>query len=129
MDMVRNGGCTCGAIRYTLKGEPYRYGVCHCASCRKESGSVFVAYAHWKIEYSEVIGTYSTFAGRSFCPTCGSRLFELHEHDMEIRVGSLDEAPTTLLSPMHEGWVKRRELWLMPVGGAFQSDEDPPQSL
>jgi hypothetical protein len=128
MDTVRMGGCTCGAIRYEVKGEPYRYGICHCTSCRKESGSVFVAYAHWKIEDCDVTGTYSTYEGRSFCPTCGSRLFDVHEHDIEIRIGSLDEAPTTLLSPMHEGWINRRELWLMPIGGATQNDEDPPQS-
>jgi hypothetical protein len=126
MAATRSGGCTCGAVRYTVKGEPYRFGICHCASCRKESGSVFVAYAHWKIEDSQVIGTYSTYAGRSFCPTCGSRLFDLHERDIEIRIGSLDEAPTTLGPPTREGWIKRREPWLVPISGASQNFEDPP---
>jgi hypothetical protein len=127
-DTVRTGGCTCGAIRYSLKGDPYRFGICHCTKCRKESGSVFTAYAHWKIEDSEVTGKYRTYEGRSFCPTCGSRLFDAHENDIEIRIGSLDEVPTTLLSPEHEGWIKRRELWLLPVGGASQNVEDPPKS-
>jgi hypothetical protein len=127
MTMVRTGGCTCGAVRYPAKGEPYRFGICQCASCRKESGSVFVAYAHWKIEDCEVSGTDSTYAGRSFCPTCGSRLFDLHDRDIEIRIGSLDEAPTTLGSPMREGWIKRREPWLVAARGASQDLEDPPQ--
>jgi hypothetical protein len=73
-----------------------------------------------------VAGTYSTYAGRSFCPICGSRLFDVHEHDIEIRVGSLDEAPTTL-APAREGWVKRREHWLVPISGASQNFEDPTQ--
>jgi hypothetical protein len=127
MAMTRSGGCTCGSVRYTVVGEPYRFGICHCTSCRKESGSVFVAYAHWKTENWEVSGAYSTYAGRSFCPTCGSRLFDVHEHDIEIRVGSLDEAPTTLAPPTREGWLKRREHWLIPVSGANQNAEDPPQ--
>ena len=122
----RSGGCLCGAVRYTARGEPYRYGICHCADCRKESGSVFVVYAHWRIEDIEVNGKVSTYKGRSFCPTCGSRLFNMHESDIEIRVGTLDEAPTTLNSPHLEGWTKRREHWLAPVAGAQQCIEDPP---
>src|SRR5580692_5351895 len=118
-------GCTCGAVRYIVKGEPYRLGICHCASCRKESGSAIVVDAHWKIEDCQVTGKY-TIGGRSFCPTCGSRLFDLHEHDIEIRIGSLDEAPTTLGPPTREGWIKRREQWLVPISGAGQNVEDPP---
>ena len=59
---------------------------------------------------------------------CGSRLFNLHADDIEVRIGSLDEAPTTLGAPDREGWVKRREAWLPPVVGAEQSLEDPPAS-
>jgi hypothetical protein len=122
---IRQGGCLCGAVRYRLRGKPYRHGICHCADCRKESGSVFVAYAHWKIEDTEVTGSVSTFKGRSFCPTCGSRLFNIHMTDLEIRIGSLDEAPTSLGPPGLECWTKRREEWLEPVAGAEQSAEDP----
>jgi hypothetical protein len=122
----RSGGCLCGRVRYTVRGEPYRYGICHCADCRKESGSVFVVYAHWRNDQAEVTGDFATFAGRSFCPVCGSRLFSRHEADIEIRVGSLDEAPTTLGPPGLEGWVKRREDWLAPTPGAKSFDEDPP---
>jgi hypothetical protein len=126
MDTTRTGGCACGAVRYTVKGEPYRFGVCHCTACRKESGSVFTAYAHWKIEDSQATGTYSTYDGRSFCSTCGSRLFDLHEHDIEVRIGSFDEAPTTFGMPTREGWIKRREPWVVPIRGASQNLEDPP---
>lgn len=125
MITTRTGGCACGAVRYALKGEPFRFGVCHCTSCRKESGSVFVSYAQRRIEDSEVTGTFNTYKGRSFCPICGSQQFDLHPKDIEIRIGSLDEAPTTLGTPLCEGWVKRREEWLAPVNGAHQHLEDP----
>ena len=122
---IRSGGCLCGAVRYIVRGEPYRYGICHCADCRKESGSVFVVYAHWRTKDAEVTGPVTTYKGRSFCPTCGSRLFDIHATDLEIRIGSLDEAPTSLGVPRLEGWIKRRERWLQPVIRAEQNIEDP----
>ena len=124
---TRSGGCLCGGVRYILRGEPYRTGICHCADCRKESGALFVAYAHWRRHEAEVTGAFSTYKGRSFCPTCGSRLFDLHEADIEVRIGSLDVAPTGLGPPSREGWIKRREPWLSPVVDAEQSLEDPSQ--
>ena len=44
---------------------------------------------------------------------------------IEIRLGSLDEAPFEL-KPEAEVWVKRRESWLLPVEGAAQHDENRP---
>jgi hypothetical protein len=122
--MPRTGSCLCGAIRYTLEGEPFLTGLCHCLDCRKESGSMFTFYAKWPLESFNVSGQIETFKGRSFCPRCGSRLFNLHADDVEIRLGSLDDAPTGLL-PMQEGWIKRREHWLQPLPGVPQFAEDP----
>ena len=44
---------------------------------------------------------------------------------LEIRIGSLDEAPTGLGHPLVEGRTERREEWLAPVAGAEQSPKDP----
>ena len=126
MTTTRTGGCLCGAIRYELDGAPFLVGVCHCADCRKESGSAFTLYAKWPLDAFRVSGVTRTHAGRSFCPTCGSRLYNLHASDVELRVGSLDEAPDTIGVPVDEGWTKRRETWLQPIPGARQSAEDPP---
>jgi len=122
--MTRTGSCLCGQVRYSLEGEPFLVGVCHCQTCRKESGSMFTAYAKWPIAAFTFTGMLKTVAGRSFCPDCGSRLFNLHAGDVEIRLGSLDDAPT-LLMPQQEGWIKRREHWLQPIPGVPQFVEDP----
>jgi hypothetical protein len=45
---------------------------------------------------------------------------------IEIRIGSLDEAPFEL-KPESEIWVKRRESWIPPVEGAAQHDESAAQ--
>jgi len=124
MSGVRTGGCACGLVRYALKGEPFRTGVCHCADCRKESGSVFVVYAQWRMPDVEILGETQAYNGRRFCPTCGSRLFEAYPEFIEIRIGSLDEAPSSIGSPQRESWIKRREPWLSPIAGAEQAKED-----
>jgi hypothetical protein len=126
MEQARTGGCRCGRVRYELRGEPLKVGLCHCKDCRAETGSAFLYYGYWQAGKYTLTGEYKTYEGRSFCPECGSRLFHPDEDGVEICLGSLDEAPTTL-TPSREGWIKRRELWMMPAGAAFQADEDPPR--
>jgi hypothetical protein len=123
--VLREGGCSCGAVRYEVRGEPEKVGLCHCADCRKETGSVFLAYADWPRYAFTSTGTYRTHEGRSFCAECGTRLFHLSEDHAEICIGSLDDAPCDL-SPSREGWTKRRERWLPAISGASQHREDPP---
>ena len=121
---VRYGGCSCGAVRFEVRGEPAKIGICHCQECRKATGAAFVAYADWPRSALTFTGEGRSFRGRSFCPVCGSRLFHLSDHEAEIMIGALDDAPSDLV-PTREGWVKRREHWLEPVPGASHSEEDP----
>lgn len=123
MEKLYQGGCRCGAVRYDVRGEPLRVGVCHCADCRRETGSAFLYYADWPSEQFTVTGSYSTFDGRSFCPACGAPVFHLSPRHAEIVLGSLDVAPAGL-APTQEGWTKRREPWLAPIPGAAQFIED-----
>ena len=74
-------------------------------------------------------GEISSFDGRGFCPGCGSRLLDTSNPGgtlIEIRLGSLDEAPFEL-QPEDEIWVKRRESWIPPVDGAAQHPESAQQ--
>jgi hypothetical protein len=82
-------------------------------------------YAHWPVEAFEISGEISSYDGRAFCPRCGSRLLDTTgsgDRIIEIRIGSLDDAPFEL-KPVDEIWVKRRESWIPPVEGAEQRDE------
>ncbi len=121
--IIRSGSCQCGAVRYSVNGAPLRVGLCHCSDCRKESGSAFVTFAIWPRHAFSHTGEVREFNGRGFCPECGSRLFNLDEDSVEVRVGSLDMAPTDL-EPTYEIWIKRRETWLVPVSEASQFEED-----
>lgn len=123
-DAVRRvGGCMCGEVRYSVAGTPVRVGICHCKDCRTYGGSAFSAYGIWPRTAFASDGEVSTYAGRSFCPKCGSRLFALDAEEAEIMIGSLDAAPSDLI-PTYELWIGRREGWLpeMPWTDLFEGD-------
>ena len=122
-ETVRTGGCLCGAVRYTVRGEPFHVGRCHCGDCRKESGSAFSIYGQWPREDFELTGELAEYDGRGFCPRCGSRVACLEDEAVEVRIGSLDDAPFGL-RPEAEIWIKRREPWMAPVEGASQHQEN-----
>jgi hypothetical protein len=128
MSERREGGCSCGAVRYAVVGRPTRVGVCHCTLCRKETGSVFMPFAVFPTRQFSFTGDVRNYRHRYFCPNCGSRIFsyEAGAPEMEIKLGTLDEAPTDLHIG-YEIWVKRREPWLQPISGAEQFQEDRPK--
>ncbi|RYH12763.1 MAG: GFA family protein [Alphaproteobacteria bacterium] len=123
-ETTRAGGCLCGAVRFTVSGEPYKSGLCHCSDCRHVTGSAFLAYADWRPDQFETTGQVATYGGRSFCPVCGSRLFSRDDHQVEIYLGALDDAPNGI-APANEGWTIRREHWQPAISGTGQFDRDP----
>ena len=42
MNVAREGGCACGAVRYRLTSDPLFTHCCHCLSCQRQTGSAFV---------------------------------------------------------------------------------------
>ncbi len=85
-------------------------------------------YAHWPVDAFELSGEISSYGGRVFCARCGSRLLNPvgpGDSLVEIRIGSLDDAPFDL-KPEVEIWTKRRESWIPPIEGATQHDENRP---
>jgi hypothetical protein len=126
---TRLGGCRCGSVRFAVIGPPQKVGLCHCTTCRKETGSVAMAYAVWDTAAFTTGGETRTWEGRDFCPRCGTRLYALRpeEHEVEVKLGALDGGPCGLM-PTEELWIKRREAWMTPIEGAAQYPEDPPKA-
>src|SRR6267378_1908160 len=44
------GSCFCGAVQFTVSGEPAGMGYCHCESCRSWSAGPVNAFTLWKPE-------------------------------------------------------------------------------
>lgn len=113
---ILTGGCSCGQVRFEARGEPKRVGLCHCMTCRKESGSPFGAFAIYPADRVTVTGALSTWSAtpgcqRCFCPTCGSQVFYREAGDeIELKLGAFDEP--NLFTPTYESWTIRRERWL-----------------
>jgi hypothetical protein len=42
MSRLREGGCSCGAVRYRLTSDPLFIHCCHCLNCQRQTGSAFV---------------------------------------------------------------------------------------
>ena len=51
-DYPIQGGCVCEKVRYELSEKPISAWVCHCLSCRKCSGSMFMANNYVKVSVS-----------------------------------------------------------------------------
>jgi hypothetical protein len=69
-------------------------------------------------------GETRAWAGRSFCPRCGSSFFAESGDEIEVHLGSLD-APDQL-TPTYESWTIRRETWLpaFPLMRRYKRDRD-----
>ncbi len=106
------GGCLCGKVRFVASGVPYRVGVCHCLDCRKHHGALFHASAIFPQDAVVIEGEARGYAGRFFCPHCGSSVFGRSGDEVEVNLGSLDRPDQ--LTPTYELWMVRRESWLPP---------------
>ncbi len=113
---VVTGGCACGQLTYKAQGKPKRVGLCHCMTCRKETGSVFNAFAIFPSDWVVISGESRSWEAapggkRQFCPQCGSLVFYSDGGDeIEIMLGTFDQP--NLFTPTYEAWTKRRETWL-----------------
>lgn len=83
MDDKHAGACLCGAVRFEISGAFERFFLCHCARCRKDTGSAHAANlfsSTARIAWAsgrDRVRTYrvpSTRHERSFCSQCGSAL-------------------------------------------------------
>jgi len=80
------GSCFCGAVQFTVTGEPAAMGYCHCESCRHWSAGPVNAFTLWppdalRVEAGEEkIASYhkTEQSFRKWCTTCGGHLFTEH---------------------------------------------------
>lgn len=83
---VYQGSCFCGAVKFTVSGEPAGMGYCHCESCRRWSAGPVNAFTLWKPDAVQVsqgadrIGTFNKTESsyRKWCKTCGGHVFTEH---------------------------------------------------
>ncbi len=98
--MKATGRCLCGAVTFEAQGVETEIHSCHCAICRKWSGSPALAARVEGVTFdgASSIARYdsSDWAERGFCKQCGTNLFyRLKEADQYIMwMGAFDD-PTS----------------------------------
>lgn len=99
-----HGGCLCGAVRYTVSGQPQSFYHCHCQRCRKASGTGHASnlFVQGSIEWEQGEDHIRLFKlpeakrfTNSFCTVCGGRVprFIAEAGIVMIPAGSLDNEP------------------------------------
>jgi hypothetical protein len=85
-DKSYKGSCFCGAVQFTVTGEPAAMGYCHCDSCRSWSAGPVNAFTLWKPQALRItrgadnIASFAKTANsqRKWCKACGGHLFTDH---------------------------------------------------
>jgi hypothetical protein len=112
------GGCLCGAVRYTIRGDPIAALNCHCSDCRHASGAPFVTWAvfpHDALAWGAGKPHAISWAERTrlFCHKCGTPLAVLppeHMGIVAITACSLDHPE--LIRPTCHTWTEDRLPWI-----------------
>ena len=94
------GGCLCGAVRFEVRAQPHRVGLCHCLDCRKQHGAPFGALAIFPADRVAFAGdepgmfASSATGRRYFCRRCGSPVCrgEVHPGDLLAFADAWDAA-------------------------------------
>jgi hypothetical protein len=118
----RDGGCSCGAVRYRLASEPLFIHCCHCLNCQRQTGSAFVVNLLIEADRVEVLAGEPQPVDaprddgspqRIFrCPDCQVAVFSEYGRPevLFVRGGTLDD-PTDIAPDVHiytrskVGWV------------------------
>ena len=118
----REGGCSCGEVRYRLADEPLIVHCCHCLNCQRQTGSAFVVNLLIEADRVELLGEAPQPVDvprddgspqRIYrCPTCRVAVFsEYGSPEVRfVRSGTLDD-PTGVVPDVHiftrskVGWV------------------------
>lgn len=92
------GGCLCGAVRYSSRTPPIQGAYCHCSMCQKSYGGLFMSALQFTgsdFAFTKGLPHFyrsSEFARRGFCVACGSPLVFVFDRDSHVWVliGTLD---------------------------------------
>ncbi|MEQ8398818.1 GFA family protein [Thalassobaculum sp.] len=121
MSSKLTGGCLCGSVRYHSPAEPVLTAHCHCADCRRSSGTGHCTHVVMPEAGFTVTGEVRFFdrpadsgnlVRRGFCPACGSPIYSTNSmmpDKVFIRASSLDDPE--LAKPAMSVYASRAPSW------------------
>jgi hypothetical protein len=112
--MTARGHCLCGDIEVEAAGAANWVAYCHCASCRRHTGSpvtCFVNFAKGNVSFRREPSLFESSPGvrRSFCARCGTPIaYETDKRpgEIDIYLNVFDE-PAAFRPRMHAFYSER----------------------
>ena len=112
MSDLREGGCSCGEVRYRLASDPLFTHCCHCLNCQRQTGSAFVINLLIETDRVELLAgnplpvDVPRAAGKKQrvfrCPVCQVAVYSRYTRAgiRFVRGGTLDE-PASIAPDVH----------------------------
>lgn len=130
----RPGKCLCGAVTFTLEGDPLAVRICWCRDCQHlaSNGTVNMLVQASSLSVSGVVAEHATTANsgnritREFCPGCGTHLFARSDARPQfrvVRVGNLNDPSS--VKPSVNIWTCSAPAWAC-FDGALELVERQP---
>ena len=134
-----NGGCLCGAVRYTLNAKPIVTRECWCKLCQSlasGNSTINLVFPVDAISISGELKDYSSIADdgnkmhRRFCSSCGVHLFsnaEERPNIIVVRAGTLDDAEQVKIEGII--WTSEAPSWAYLNPDIPHFENQPPAPL
>jgi hypothetical protein len=108
----REGGCSCGVVRYRLTSDPLFVHCCHCLNCQRQTGSAFAVNVLIEADRVELLAgepqpvSVPRSGGKKQkiwrCPACETALYSQYTSPRVrfVRAGTLDD-PASVEPDVH----------------------------
>ena len=119
---LKSGSCTCGEVKFEVKGDPVRIHNCHCKLCQRVTGSSFNLACYFPKESINLLSgelityTRGSDSGRKidfhFCKLCGTTIIwdvEASPNHQGLAGGTFDD--TDWIENPANIWCESKQNW------------------
>lgn len=129
------GGCQCGAVRYTSAADPMVTFNCHCTHCQQASGAPFttavavnrgdVTVSGDTIEHTQT-SDLGTPVHRFSCKKCGAYVYGISDGFGALAVNAVTLDDASWVEPQMEVYTSSAQPWTHMNPALPQFDKLPP---
>lgn len=121
-----DGGCLCGAIRFSARAPAASPHTCSCSMCQRHSGALTLAWVEFPADAVSWTGPggvpatwrSSDVSSRAFCPACGSTLGAIDDDPViALALGVFDTPGADALRPVAHSYTDGQPDWWHVTSG------------
>lgn len=114
------GGCRCGAVRYTTDSEPFVTFNCHCSHCQQASGAPFTTAVAVPKDTAKITGKKNAYlltsdrgtpVHRFHCPNCGTYVYGISEGFDAAAFNAVTLDDPSWVQPEMDVYVSSAQSW------------------